>query len=218
MNLLWPRLTLACQNAARKIFAIFEMTEGRHFGKPGTLTATFMKTSTLLLVGIICLTSCNSKPKVSLDIDSVTIAAQNYMGGGPFLAVKIEKSLNLEYYGGHNSDPIGFYTGKITPSKWNTIKQLLAGINYQSLDTAYPLLVDAAEIEIVIRSDQNITHILLPQSRLPSSAKDAFDEILSTYKSISLFSTSDSLRFETSIQEFQQPIEGQNIEFIPPRK
>ncbi len=156
------------------------------------------------------------KPEPGNEIFKTTLASQEYMGGGPFRAIEMDSTLVLKYFGGRNSDPTGFYYGKIEQQKWDSIKVKLEELGKIILDTANKRIVDDRLIEIYIHSHEGIKHIAAPQSVLPKKFIIEFDSILNIYKYIGLSKTNDSLRFETKIQEYNPPLQ-QKIEFHPPR-
>jgi hypothetical protein len=158
----------------------------------------------------------NDNPnQINNEIYKITFASEDYMRQGPFIAIEIDNTLKLKYYGGLNSKPEGFYYGTITSGKWDSIIMMLNKMNYQNLDSIYPVMVDDRSIEMFIHANSDVKHILAQVSRLPEDVVARFDSIINIYKTINLEKTDDSLRFESHIQEFNPPTE-QSIKFIGP--
>lgn len=149
--------------------------------------------------------SCINKPVRVLqsEIFKITLACEDYMGDGSLFALELDSSLNLKYYGGLNSNPIGYYYGNIKQDNWDTIEVLLKKINYQNLDSAYPSWLDNRKIEIVIHSKFPIKHVVANASRLPDEFIKLIDQIINIYKNSTIKKTSDSLLFETTVQIFK---------------
>lgn len=167
---------------------------------------------------IAFLFSCSPspKPEPGYEIFKTTLASQEYMGGGRYRAIELDSTLVVKYFGGHNSNPEGFFYGKIKQQKWDSIKSKLEELGKMILDTANKRIVDDRLIEIYIHSHEGIKHIAAPQSVLPKKFIIEFDSILNIYKYIGLSKTNDSLKFETTVQEYIPPLQ-QKIEFHPPR-
>ncbi len=177
-----------------------------------------MKSNLAVLLILSTFYSCFHSPQKEQqnDIFKITLASQEYMGNGPFMAIELDSTLILKYFGGHNSDPVGFYYGKISQLTWDTIQSKIEEIGNNPLDTSFKLIVDDREIEMFIHSQTGVKHIIAYQSRLPKNVLIEFDQILNIYKQIKLSKTDDSLKFETTIQEYNPPIETK-IEFVKPK-
>lgn len=172
--------------------------------------------SVFLLLSILY--SCVHSPEVEKQnvIYKITLASQEYMGNGPFRAIEIDSTLILKYFGGHNSDHVGFYYGKISQVTWDTIQSKIEKIGSNPLDTSFKRIVDDREIEMIIHSQTGVKHITAFQSTLPKSIVIEFDEILNLYKQIKLSKTDDSLKFETVVQEYNPPTQVK-INFVKPK-
>ena len=168
----------------------------------------------LLLFSLYCCVHSPLKEKQN-NIYKITLASQEYMGDGPFRAIELDSSLLLKYFGGHNSDPVGFYYGKISQLTWETIQSKIEKIGNNPLDTSIRRIVDDREIEMFIHSQTGVKHITAYQSTLPKSIVTEFDEILNLYKQIKLSKTDDSIKFETVVQEYNPPTRVK-IKFVKP--
>lgn len=173
-----------------------------------------MKHNRSILFILLLSCSCNQSADVDQknDIFKVTLASQEYIGNGPFRAIELDSSLTLKYFGGHNSDQKGYYYGKVSQSTWDTIKDKIKRIGDQSIDTTYKRIVDDREIEFFIHTQTDVKHITAFQSTSPKSFVAEFDEILNIYKQVKLSSTDDSLKFETTVQEYHPAVQ-QKINF-----
>jgi hypothetical protein len=178
-----------------------------------------MKRNQILVLLLYLLIGCHngSLRQKNNDINKITFASEDYMRHGPFLAIEIDSSLKLKYYGGRNSNPEGFYYGSISNELWDSIKSKLIKINYQNLDSVYPVMVDDRTVEMFIHRDSNVKHITANPTRISKDVIKCFDEIINTYKDINLKKTNDSLTFETNIQVFYQPPIEHNIKFEGPK-
>lgn len=178
-----------------------------------------MKSIFLSVIVLIFFNSCirTSPDQQTSNIKKITFASEDYFASGPFVAIEIDSTLNFKYYGGLNSNPSGFYTGTISQSIWDSISLSLNNIRYQFLDSCYPIMVDDRMIEMIVHTNKFIKHINACKSRLPSEVISTFDSILNIYKKIVLFKTTDSLIFESHVQEYHPVKVDTSIRFSKPK-
>ena len=177
-----------------------------------------MKPSQILTTFILALFICcqdNVKSKQKDVINKVVFATGGCFGECPFQAISIDNKLKVKYHGVGYSEKIGFYTGVINIDYWDKLKVKLESINFRQLDTSYEDSVDDLATEIFIYYGDDVKHIRGQSSSLPDNVMNVYDWLMNSIKNIKFESTTDSIKFETRIQNpIPQPIG--NIRFIPP--
>ncbi|TWI94022.1 hypothetical protein JN11_04839 [Mucilaginibacter frigoritolerans] len=90
----------------------------------------------ILFLCLLVLAGCNNSKS---DITSIEFAKSWDFGPSQHLAIKIDSSLNYQFYGGEalhmdtNHVLKGYYSGKISKSLWDTLTDDLNQIDYKHL-------------------------------------------------------------------------------------
>src|ERR1700754_3027346 len=67
------------------------------------------------------------------EISKISFASGGCFGSCPFLAIEVDSSLNYKYYGGKYSEKQGYFTGRISPTLWDSINIKFEKIDFKHL-------------------------------------------------------------------------------------
>lgn len=153
----------------------------------------------LLLILILC--SCQEKPLYARKnkITKLSFATGGCFGPCPFLAIEIDSTGDYKFYGGQHADLQGYYKGKISQALWDSINMRFEPLQSKSLDTNMRS-VDDMEIQNIIHFGQSVVNIDRQEMELPKDVRNNFYWLMESYKKVKLKKVTDTLAFETVIQ------------------
>lgn len=147
-------------------------------------------------------------------ITKVTLASSGCHGECPVMAIELNSSLNVKYYGGEFSKNKGFYTANISNNLWNDLSDKLLSIDLDKVDSTYDNNNDYDYYELVINSNKEI-RIKGYLIEMPDDLKKVIKDILNVQSQLLLKKSRDSLYFESDLQ-YSKPIVIQP-KFPPPQ-
>lgn len=123
----------------------------------------------------------------SMTVDTIEFSSSLCYGRCPEIAIKIDRDLNFEFWGGKHADKIGYYKGKITKSQFEKFENLIRIANIEKTDSEYFLPIDAANTELIIDYNNNKTKRFNGYLRyFPARVKSLGFEMFDLYKTSSL--------------------------------
>jgi len=135
-----------------------------------------------------------------IKIDTIEFSNSLCYGSCPAIAMKIDKGLNYEFWGGENADKKGFYKGKITKEQFDAFEKLIRIANIEGNDSEYFPPIDAPYVELII--DYNIGKTKKfwgYMNDFPVRVKNVGLEMFDLYKSSSLDTCDCELQFEVHL-------------------
>lgn len=170
-------------------------------------TNTVMKV-TYLFFCMVMFVACHKRyEKKPGEISTIELATGDCFGPCQLTAIKLDTSLNCQFYGGwapsFNQQKIikGYYSGKITVAIWDSITKHLQQIKFKKLEHHFPEVNDAQPLEVIIHYANTVTHIWATFSGLPEKVREVCNEIANTYKNVDLKKVKQSIKFETTYQQ-----------------
>jgi hypothetical protein len=132
----------------------------------------------ILFLCLSVFAACNDqKPKN--DITDIELLVNNKMGPTLITEIKIDSSLNYNFYGGWGRVINGGGSGKISSVLWNTLTTRLQQINYEKLKRSGGLTTGAQQLEIIVHYKNRMEH--LKAEDLPSNESNIFYDIANSY-------------------------------------
>ncbi len=145
---------------------------------------------------------------LNLNVDTIEFSSSLCYGSCPAIALKIDKGLNLEFWGGKNADKQGFYKGEITKSQFDKFESLIRIANIENNDSEFYPPIDAPYVELIIDYNDNKTKRFWGYLiDFPARVKNVGFEMFDLYKTSSLDSCGCELTFtvELNIPEKRVP-------------
>ncbi|WP_282037653.1 DUF6438 domain-containing protein [Saccharicrinis aurantiacus] len=135
-----------------------------------------------------------------LRVDTIEFSNSLCYGNCPAIAMKIDKGLNFDFWGGKYSDKKGFRKGVITNSQFNQLESLIRIANIENNITDFYPPVDAPYVEIIIDYNNNKTKRFWGYvGDFPVRLKNVALEMFELYKTSSLDSCGCKLTFEVEL-------------------
>jgi len=166
--------------------------------------------------GCFILMGCHHPPVPGRQIKSIEIATAGGLSVNPVVAIQIDSSLTLRYYGGRNAKPAGYYTGVVTQGFWDTLNIKLKKIDFKKLDTAQFYGMDEQVAEVAFYWGNHKRHIFKAIDGEPDSVSNTLKWIANSYKQVTLHHLKDSFKFETPFQALNLPIRKYEQVKLPP--
>ena len=132
-------------------------------------------------------------------ITKLTFATGGCFGNCSFMAIEIDSNLDYKFYGGKYCEIGGYYKGKISQAFWDIVNIRFEPLQDRSLDTNIRS-VDDLSIQSIIHFGQSVKNIEKQEIELPKDVRDNFYWLMDSYKKVNLIKMTDSIHFETSIQ------------------
>jgi hypothetical protein len=161
-----------------------------------------MKNKKLLIaLFLLIIISCREHPSKirSNKITKMCFATGGCFGTCPFLAIEIDSNLNYKFYGSKYAKLQGYYLGKISQGLWDTINMKFEFLQYRSLDTNVSS-VDDMSFQSIIHFGKYIKKIEHKELELPKDVRENFIWLMNSYKNLDLIKQTDTILFETEIQ------------------
>ncbi len=98
-----------------------------------------------------------SQYDVNIDLDTIEFSSSLCYGNCPAIAIKIDKGLNYNYWGGEYADKQGCYSGKILESQFDQLEKMVRIANIEKNKSDYYPPVDAPYVELIIDYNNNKT-------------------------------------------------------------
>lgn len=137
----------------------------------------------------------------------------------PGAAISIDSSLTYNYYGKINKSESGYYSGKISASFWDTLNRKFKEIKYKTLDTTDNRRVqDGVYYEVIISWINGKRHILRYKDIKADSVLTVFNWLNDSYKSVKLYRSKNSIKFQTTFQNPLPTTIPGDTSFLPPTK
>lgn len=153
-----------------------------------------------LCIGLFSCLYRNEKPPRNNQIDKIVFATGECKGTCALQAIEIDSTLSYKYFGGRHAIKQGYYKGSITRDLWDSINAKFEKENFVKWDSSYKESFDNWPGEMVLYHSGKRKHILLMDSDLPDSLRKLFYWMAEIPKRIVLIQTTDSLQFETWVQ------------------
>jgi len=145
---------------------------------------------------------------LSLTVDTIEFSSSLCYGSCPAIALKIDKGLNFEFWGGKYADKKGYYKGEITKLQFDKFESLIRIANIEINDSEFYPPVDAPYVELIIDYNGNKTKRFWGYLRdFPARVQNVGFEMFDLYKISSLDSCDYELTFtvELDIPEKRVP-------------
>ncbi|MDE5419566.1 DUF6438 domain-containing protein [Labilibaculum sp. DW002] len=137
---------------------------------------------------------------LNLTIDTIEFSSSLCYGNCPAIAIKIDKGLNFNFWGGKYADKQGFYKGEITQLQFDKFENLIRIANIENNDSEFCPPIDAPYVELIIDYNKNKTKRFWGYWRdFPARVKNVGSEMFNLYKTSSLDSCGYELTFEVEL-------------------
>ena len=161
----------------------------------------------LILIGFTILITlfmnCKSdfkKNKSGAEINKITVAFSGYGCESicPYIAVCIDSSLNVYYYGGRFSELKGYYKGTISKDVWDSIQSKFNKFLIKGIDSTSLGKTDCPSVQFIIHNKQSKKEFINDTGEMTETDLDilywfAHDLIKNTK-----LTPTDSINFETT--------------------
>lgn len=136
----------------------------------------------------------------SLSVDTIEFSNSLCYGNCPAIAIKIDRGLNFNFWGGKYANKQGFYKGEIQKSQFDRFENLVRIANIEKNDSQYIPPIDAPYVEIIIDYNSNKTKRFQGHlSDFPVRIKNIGFEMFDLYKTSSLDSCDCEFTFEVKL-------------------
>jgi hypothetical protein len=134
---------------------------------------------------------------LNITVDTIEFSSSLCYGKCPAIAVKTDRGLNFNFWGGKYSDKQGFFKGQISQLQFNRFENLIRIANIEKNDSEYYPPIDAPYVELLIDYNHNKTKRFWGYLwDFPPRIKNIGLEMFNLYKSLSLDSCDCELNFE----------------------
>lgn len=137
---------------------------------------------------------------LNIKLDTIEFSSSLCYGSCPAIAIKLDKGLNYNFWGGIYADKQGFYKGQISKSQFDHFKNLIRIANIEQNDSEYYPPDDAPYVELIIDYNNNKTKRFWGYLwDFPPRIKNIGLELFDLYKSSSIDSCDYMLDFEVEL-------------------
>src|SRR5690606_22306753 len=133
-------------------------------------------------------------------VDTIEFSSSLCYGNCPAVAIKIDKGLNLNFWGGKHSEKQGYFKGQISKSQFDKFENLTRIANIEKNDSLYEPPIDASYVELIFDYNSNKTKRFWGYlGDFPPRIKNIGLEMYNLYKSSSLDSCDCKLNFDVQL-------------------
>lgn len=137
---------------------------------------------------------------LNIKVDSIEFSSSLCYGSCPAIAIKIDKGLNLNFWGGKYSDKQGYFKGQISKSQIDRFENLIRIANIEKNDSEYEPPIDAPYVELIIDYNSNKTKRFWGYLwDFPPRIRNIGLEMFDLYKYSSLDSCDCKLNFDVQL-------------------
>lgn len=159
--------------------------------------------SAVIIISILTLFACKSenKSEKNTKIDRIVLATGGCNGQCTYQALDINKSLEVNYFGGDFSKFEGDYHSAIKQLTWDTICEKLNQMEIMNCDSDYTRSLDDQSIELILYSGKKMKRIRGQEFSFPDELRILFYEIIQLTKSMDFKKSKKAHQFPTSCQK-----------------